>query len=409
MLVVVQLQTDISSRNEFVSVRTTIGDEEHVEPVGDIESFLEPVAMAELRASVGTIRIRMQLLDDRDRIVAERLLIAEVSTDTALVVFVGASCRGVVCTREDQTCIRGMCVDATSICGGRPCRPGDCPGGVCGVGCSETSECPPFDVCSDPECRGTVCIGVPREGACAPGFYCAVGIGCITVPPDTNPDGGLPEGGLPDGALPDGGMEVEYCTSCTTSCGTVGMGVCIMGFPTGECVAPEERCNDMDDDCDGSVDEGLDCGHSHVILCQVGLRMRPDMTFEPNIISSVTGGGPGLICGGAVCQSFIGECSTSPGGDDGHIHAVSIGGGATLTIADDVPFSSMVRVDMASGHTHGATCGIGSSSAEIAGGFYFHRIMDDGGDPTRFDQFCVPPVGSPDSECRPAFGFCQTD
>lgn len=410
VLVSVQLQTDFSPRNEFVSVRTTIGGVVEVEPVGDIESFLDPVPMAEIRAATGTIRIRMELLDRGERPIAERLLIAEIRTDSALVVFISASCRDVRCTGPDQTCVRGLCTSALSICDGHPCRPEDCPDGICGQVCAESFECETGDSCSDPECREKVCVGVPREGACPPGFYCAVGIGCISVPPDVNPDGGLRDGEVPADGSTDGGMEVDYCATCTTSCGSLGLAVCERGVPTGECVPPAERCGGADEDCDMRIDEPpLDCGHRHAIVCQLGMRRLPDMTFERNIVSNVVGGGPGLVCGGGVCQGFWNQCQTLPGGTDGHRHDVAIGGSASLAIPDDTPFASIPIIAMASGHTHGGHCGIGAGSAEISGGVYYHRIADDGGDPARFDQFCVPPVGSPDSACRSGFGFCETD
>jgi len=121
------------------------------------------------------------------------------------------------------------------------------------------------------------------------------------------------------------------------------MGVCERGIPSGECTPPEERCGGGDEDCDMLVDEPpLDCGHSHAIVCQLGLRMRPDMTLERNVVSNVVGGGPGLVCAGGACQSFWDHCETLPGGVDGHVHNVTFSGSGALSFPDDTPWTPAV-------------------------------------------------------------------
>ncbi len=47
--------------------------------------------------------------------------------------------------------------------------------------------------------------------------------------------------------------------SCTTTCGSQGEQVCDATCAWGECRPPAEICNDRDDDCDGAVDEELSC------------------------------------------------------------------------------------------------------------------------------------------------------
>ncbi|MBD91264.1 MAG: hypothetical protein CL940_13105 [Deltaproteobacteria bacterium] len=47
--------------------------------------------------------------------------------------------------------------------------------------------------------------------------------------------------------------------TCVTSCGSAGSSVCEESCGWSECSPPEERCGGGDDDCDGSVDEGLSC------------------------------------------------------------------------------------------------------------------------------------------------------
>ena len=57
---------------------------------------------------------------------------------------------------------------------------------------------------------------------------------------------------------------VEECDgrgrSCTTSCGSTGTDACSATCRwSGTCTPPTERCNGVDDDCDGSADEGYTC------------------------------------------------------------------------------------------------------------------------------------------------------
>ena len=47
---------------------------------------------------------------------------------------------------------------------------------------------------------------------------------------------------------------------CKTDCGSKGTRQCAADCSWSSCSAPAETCNDRDDDCDGAVDEGLDCG-----------------------------------------------------------------------------------------------------------------------------------------------------
>jgi hypothetical protein len=84
------------------------------------------------------------------------------------------------------------------------------------------------------------------------------------------------EGGAPEAspAAVDAGVDADLpgvCTAaddagalcslgatfaCTTSCGSSGIGRCAASCQA-ECTPPEELCNYLDDDCDGSADQGL--------------------------------------------------------------------------------------------------------------------------------------------------------
>ncbi|MDB4973092.1 MAG: toxin [Myxococcaceae bacterium] len=91
------------------------------------------------------------------------------------------------------------------------------------------------------------------------------------VMPDAASDGASPEAGATGtDASADAGSS-SLCTeaadagdrcaadatfACTTSCGSAGIGRCAASCRA-ECTPPEELCNYLDDDCDGSNDEGL--------------------------------------------------------------------------------------------------------------------------------------------------------
>jgi len=66
-------------------------------------------------------------------------------------------------------------------------------------------------------------------------------------------------------------VDTGLCTAgvrmdCATSCGTTGSATCT-GGRFGMCVAPAERCNGADDDCDMRTDEGFACAASSSGSC----------------------------------------------------------------------------------------------------------------------------------------------
>jgi hypothetical protein len=117
-----------------------------------------------------------------------------------------------------------------------------CPADECGGAC--------VDLLSDPyNCGscGRTCVLAEGAAACVEG-ECAIGE--------------CEEGLLDCDGLPDNGCETtDTCSAgaaCTTTCGSTGAMDCAEPcLPA--CTIPAESCNAIDDNCDGSCDEGLSC------------------------------------------------------------------------------------------------------------------------------------------------------
>ena len=139
----------------------------------------------------------------------------------------------------------GACVDTrTSLehCGAcsSPCTPGvhavhaACEGGLCKVTCEAGW--------SDPDADGTCdvpCVSTGDAEACN-------GL-------DDNCDGDVDEGFS---------CRMGQETACTTSCGSLGSGICAADCtPPGAeaCNVRDELCNGADDDCDGACDNSFEC------------------------------------------------------------------------------------------------------------------------------------------------------
>ena len=213
------------------------------------------------------------------------------------------------------------------------CSPGSltCMGGtlVCTGGTGPTME-----TCNsaDDDCDGATDEGVPTGGACG---TCGEGVlrcvsGGFVCQGDRSPsaeacngldddcDGSTDEGNPGGGATC--GSSVGVCMPGTLTC-SAGVLTC-----TGETPPGAEACNTLDDDCDGLVDEGnpgggATCGASDVGECDFGREAcmggalacvgetGPSMErcdgLDNDCDGSTDEGDPG---GGASCGSDVGEC-----------------------------------------------------------------------------------------------------
>ena len=224
---------------------------------------------------------------DGQCIVARRAVRFIPNRSLTIPIFLGQSCAGIVCD-PDSTCDKGLCV------------PLGCAGeGTCAAdGGADAS--PPDAGCSpnDPAI-GTACVtGLP--GICANGTWqCSLGVrSCVPLnlpgavveqcnQVDDNCDGAVDEGcTCSDGTVQPCGEDKGACKRGTQTCANGQWGSC-----EGAVGPSPETCNNIDDNCNDQVDEQLTkvCGSS-VGACKVGT-------------STCSGGSWGACVGGVTSKS----------------------------------------------------------------------------------------------------------
>jgi hypothetical protein len=189
------------------------------------------------------------------------------------------SCVAVECERGFARSTTGQCVPAYD----RLC-----------LSCADDADCGDFPGGRCAEIGGERRCAIDCALGCPSGYECA----SVIVPPPFVPDGGVPDGGLDDGGAGDGGFPVPpmpdlgrfdagpldgggpttalLCVpsggSCSCDPGETFDVACALTDPEGvrcvgaqsctdgtlsSCVAPVEVCDEVDNDCNGFVDDGF--------------------------------------------------------------------------------------------------------------------------------------------------------
>jgi len=160
-------------------------------------------------------------------------------------------------------CVQGASEPCTTTCGTMGSR-------VCDSACAWGSCTPPMETCNgrDDDCdmmvdEGFSCV----RGSTAPCMTTCGTTGTRTCNASCNLGACQPPpeacNGIDDNC---NGMidETVECTagamrSCMTTCGTTGSQTCSAMCVWPACTPPAEACNGADDDCDGLIDEGFTC------------------------------------------------------------------------------------------------------------------------------------------------------
>jgi hypothetical protein len=229
----VNVRTDLAVVAELAGVRVTISQGGRVRATGERVAVhgdpwfdgLRVADAAGLRAA--QTEIVASALDVFGDVLAERTVVVDLDASRVVTVILTRDCRGVVCPTAARpgatTCVAGACVAPSCLDDEAACAPE----------CTGDGECGSSAACAEARCVEGACLFRVAADACAPGMYCDPETGCrmITV--------AIRDGGVRDASASDAAPALDAGTAC---------------------IPVAETCDGRDDDCDGSIDDGADCG-----------------------------------------------------------------------------------------------------------------------------------------------------
>ncbi len=237
------------------------------------DDFISGERVANFDVSTGRHELITRMFATDGRQLGQRRVIVQVKGDTATTVVFSRSCETVLCPQsgnpEATECEGGRCVEPECT----PETPEDCPPPLC----MEDGDCLMGAACARASCVEASCFLAPVVGRCEAGEVCIPDEGCEPFRTDGGTDAGALDAMLDVGVDVratdacavetcdnvdedcDGSIDEDLAQACTNACGSPGVEVCTRGS-FGDCDAPPEPpeiCNGLDDDCDGDTDEGL--------------------------------------------------------------------------------------------------------------------------------------------------------
>jgi len=258
-------------------------------------------------ASSGTVRITVRGVRDGAPLqVGQRTMTFRAQAQT-FVFYLTPNCIGVSCSDGEVCDPTGSCSTPVPPDAGVPIDGGGCEANE--LSCS--GGCVPSDTLNCGAC-GRACAAAERclAGVCAcPAGLARCGGTCVDVSTDVGNCGtcgrACPTGDTCSGAL----------CACEAMGGIVCAGTCLM--------SPVETCNGVDDDCDGTIDEGCACTDGMTRACgtDVGACTAGTQTCSGGAWGPCSGASPGTEtcngvdddCDGSTDESLSRACSTACG------------------------------------------------------------------------------------------------
>lgn len=257
----VDVRTDWVPVAEFSEIEISLDGESEtvIYDAAFEDDFLTGVRVATLEdVKPGTVTVRARILAADGRRLVQRLVAAEVTSNSTLTLVITRSCEAVTCPDGDPNateCVGGRCVSPECS----PENPDACGEG----GCESDDDCGAAPVgCARTICTAGECFVGSDFSACATSEFCHPELGCQPRPVEA--DSGMPTDGgmsMTDGGPTDMGPPEECGMPCDTGneC-EVGVYECSTGEPIcvrDSLVAAGTTCReavgqcDVAEECDG--------------------------------------------------------------------------------------------------------------------------------------------------------------